>query len=322
MLFGRETAETEARHIVDDAAERGVNFIDTADAYAAGASEEVVGRAIKDRRQQWVLATKVANPMGPGPNHRGLSRLHVVRAVEASLRRLGTDHIDLYYTHKVDPRVPWDEVAMTFGDLVRTGKIRYWGISNVRGWHIADICHTCRHLGVAQPVALQPYYNLMMRQPEVELLPAAQHFGLGVVTYSPVARGVLTGKYQLNVTPGADTRVGRKDKRMLDTEWRPESLAIAGKLKAHAESRGVSLLHWAVAWVLNNSSVTSAIVGPRTFEQWQSYLGALDYRWTAEDEALADSLVSPGHPSTPGYNDPQYPIEGRFPSVAAKAGEA
>ena len=185
----------------------------------------------------------------------------------------------------------------------------------MRAWHIPHVVHLCRQMGVPPPAAIQPYYNLMNRQPEVELLPAANFFRLGVVPYSPLARGVLSGKYRVNQTAEAGSRVARQDKRMLEAEWRPESLIIAEKLEAHAKSRGATLVHWATAWVLNNGAVTSAIAGPRTFEQWTSYLGALDYKWTAEDEALADSLVTPGHPSTPGFNDPAYPIEGRFPAV-------
>lgn len=320
MMFGGPTDESEARRIVDHAADNGVNFLDTADAYTEGRSEEICGRAVKARRDHWIVATKVANPTGgKGPNDRGLSRRHLHRAADASLKRLGLDTIDLYYTHKVDPKLPWDEVVSGFGELIRAGKIRYWGLSNVRGWQIAEVVHLCRQMGVPQPVALQPYYNLMTRQPETELLPAARHYGLGVVPYSPIARGILSGKYQLNAAPPADSRVARKDNRMLQTEWRPESLAIADTLKAHAESRGATLVHWAVAWVLNNGAITSTIAGPRTFEQWSGYLGALTYKWTPEDEILADNLVATGHPSTPGYNDPQYPVEGRFARVKASA---
>jgi aryl-alcohol dehydrogenase-like predicted oxidoreductase len=182
----------------------------------------------------------------------------------------------------------------------------------VRAWTIAHVAHLCDRAGVPRPAALQPYYNLMNRQPETEVLPAAQHFGLGCITYSPIARGVLSGKYAPNVTPPEGTRAARRDNRMMETEWRPESLEIAGKLKAYCDVRGVSLVHWAVAWVLNNGAVTSVIAGPRTFEQWATYPAALDYRWTAEDEAMADSLTTAGHPSTPGFTDPRYPVEGRF----------
>ena len=318
MMFGGPTDENQSRRIVDHAADHGVNFIDTANVYTEGRSEEIVGRAIAANRGHWVVATKLAQPTGQkGPNDRGLNRRHMMRAVDESLRRLDTDTIDLYYTHRIDPKLPFDEMIGSFGDLIRAGKIRSWGLSNARAWHIADIAHICRQMNVPPPVALQPYYNLMNRQPETELIPAARHFGLGVVPYSPLARGVLSGKYKLNVAPPTDSRAGRKDSRMMSTEWRPESLEIADTLKAHAEARGASLAHWAVAWVLNNASVSSAIAGPRTFEQWESYLAALNYRWSPDDEALADRLVVSGHPSTPGYNDPQYPIDGRFAKIAA-----
>jgi aryl-alcohol dehydrogenase (NADP+) len=316
MMFGGPTEEAEAKRIVDDAAANGVNFIDTADAYVDGRSEEVTGRAIKAQRQHWVLATKVANPTGKGRNDRGLTRAHVMRACEASLKRLGTDVIDLYYVHKVDTDTAWEQVVATFGLLIAQGKIREWGLSNVRGWQIAHIAHLCDRQTVPRPTALQPYYNLMNRQPETEVLPAARFFGLGIVPYSPIARGVLSGKYQPNVAPAAGSRAARKDKRMLETEWRPESIALAEKVVAHAAARGASPVHWACAWVLNNAAVVSVIAGPRTFEQWAGYLGALGYAWTAEDEAFANSLVATGHASTPGYNDPQYPIDGRFPRTA------
>jgi aryl-alcohol dehydrogenase-like predicted oxidoreductase len=312
MMFGGATDPAQTQAIVDHAAENGVNFIDTADVYAGGNSETVVGAAIRGRRERWVLATKVGQRSGQGVDGLGLSRRHLLHSADASLKRLGADHIDLYYIHRADPDTSWENVVATFGDLIRAGKVREWGLSNVRAWHIPHIVHICRQTGVPQPAALQPCYNVMNRQPEVELLPAARYFGLGVVPYSPIARGVLSGKYRVNQTAEPGSRAARQDKRMMETEWRPESLLIAERLKAHAEARGASLVHWATAWVLNNAAVTSVIAGPRTFEQWISYLGALDYKWTDEDEALADSLVPTGHPSTPGFNDPAYPIEGRY----------
>lgn len=318
MNFGGPTDEAEAQRIIDHALENGVNFIDTANVYTEGRSEEIVGRALEGRRDRVILATKVANPVGhKGLNDRGLSRVHVMQAVEGSLRRLKTDYIDVYYVHRPDPKTPWEDVVRTFGNLVRQGKIRHWALSNVRGWQIAHICHLCRQLNEPEPVALQPYYNLMNRQPEVEVLPAARAYGLGVVPYSPVARGVLTGKYRLNEAPEPGSRVARQDKRIMETEWRPESLQIAEELKAHAEARGMTLIAFAVAWVLNNSAISSVIAGPRTLEQWKPYLGALEVTWTPEDEAIVDRFVVTGHPSTPGYNDPNYPIEGRFPTVKA-----
>jgi aryl-alcohol dehydrogenase-like predicted oxidoreductase len=315
MMFGGPTDDAEARRIADHAAAHGVNFIDTADVYNDGRSEAAVGAAIKSSRDRWVLATKVAQKMGPNVTDLGLSRRHLMRAADASLRRLQTDHIDVYYIHRIDPHTPWEQTIAAFGDLIRQGKVREWALSNVRAWHIPHVVHLCRQMGVPQPVALQPYYNLMNRQPEIELLVAAKTFNLGVVPYSPLARGVLTGKYKVNQIAEAGSRAARQDKRMLEAEWRPESLIIAEKLKAHAESRGTTLVHWATAWVLNNRAVASAIAGPRTLEQWNSYLGALAYKWTVEDEALANSLVTPGHPSTPGFNDPAYPLEGRFPAI-------
>ena len=166
-------------------------------------------------------------------------------------------------------------------------------------------------------LTLFPYYNLMNRQPEVELLPAAAEYGLGIATYSPLARGILSGKYAPGQTPDAESRAGRRDRRMVETEWRPESLEIASRLQQHANSRGISLIDFALAWVLNNRAVTAVIAGPRTLEQWLSYTAGSRYTWTAEDEQLVDTLVAPGHPSTPGYNDPSYPLTGRFAAVAA-----
>jgi aryl-alcohol dehydrogenase-like predicted oxidoreductase len=315
MMFGGPTSETEARRMLDFGLEHGVNFLDTANVYSETRSESVIGEAIKGNRNAWILATKVGNKVGSGPNDSGLSRRHVMDAVEASLTRLKTDSIDLYYIHRVDADTSWENVVQTFADLIRSGKIRHWGLSNVQAWQIAHLHHLSRQMGAPAPCALQPYYNLMNRQPEVELLPAARAFGLGIVPYSPIARGMLSGKYRVNEAADPVSRAGRKDRRMMETEWRPESMLIAEKLKAHAESRGISLVAWAVAWVLNNGAVSSIIAGPRTFEQWTSYFTALDYAWTNEDEALANRLVVTGHASSPGYNDPQYPVLGRYPKV-------
>ena len=317
MMFGGATDEPTSARIIDSAREAGINFIDTADVYNEGRSEEVTGRAIRANRDAWVLATKVANPTGSGPNDRGLSRVHVMRAAEASLRRLGTEVIDIYYLHREDQGTPLEETVRAMGDLVAQGKIRHFGVSNHRAWRVAEICRICDALGIDRPVVSQPYYNALNRMPETEHLPACAHLGLGVVPYSPLARGVLTAKYDPDAPPPADTRAGRQDARMMQTEWRPESLAIARTLKAHAEERGVTAGQFASAWILNNRLVTAVIAGPRTEEQWKDYLGALAYRFTPEDEALVDGLVAVGHPSTPGYNDPAYPIEGRVPASGA-----
>lgn len=311
MMFGGQTDEATACRIVDRARAQGVNFIDTADGYAAGESEVVVGRAIREHRHWWVLATKCANPTGAGPNARGLSRRHVFDAVAASLRRLSVDHIDLLYLHKEDHATPLAETVHALADLIRAGKIRHFGVSNYRSWRVAEICRLCDLAGIDRPAASQPLYNALNREVEVEHLPACGYLGLGVVPYSPLARGVLTGKYLPNVAPHPDTRAGRQDRRMLESEWRPESLEIARRITDHAAARGMTPGQFAFAWVLHNPLVTAAIAGPRTMAQWEEYGRALDARLGAEDEALIDRLVAPGHPSTPGYNDPQYPIEGR-----------
>jgi len=164
---------------------------------------------------------------------------------------------------------------------------------------------------VPRPAASQPYYNAMNRMPESEILPACAYYGIGVVPYSPLARGVLTGKYDPKAAPAKDSRAGRADKRIMETEFRPESLRLAARIKKHAEARGMTAAGFAFAWVLNNPIVTSVIAGPRIFGQWKTYLGAINHEFTAADEALIDKMVAPGHPSTPGYNDPQYAILGR-----------
>jgi aryl-alcohol dehydrogenase-like predicted oxidoreductase len=315
MMFGGATDEPTSARIIGRARDQGVNFIDTADVYNGGRSEEVVGRAIRADRDWWVLATKLANPTGPGPNDRGLSRRHCLLGAEASLRRLGTEAIDILYLHKEDHATPLAETVRAMADLVRGGKIRHFGVSNYRAWRVAEICRLCDDLGIDRPVVSQPCYNALNRMPEVEHLPACGHYGLGVAPYSPLARGVLTAKYRPGAPPPADTRAGRSDKRMAETEWRPESLAVAQEIARHAEARGTTAGRFALAWVLNNRLVNAAIAGPRTEAQWEDYVAALDYRFTAEDEALVDRLVAPGHPSTPGYNDPAYPLEGRVPLV-------
>jgi aryl-alcohol dehydrogenase-like predicted oxidoreductase len=311
MMFGGQTDEPDSARIIARTKDAGINFIDTADAYHDGISEEVTGRAIKTDRGHWVLATKMCNAMGKGPNQAGLSRRWMFEACDNSLARLGTDWVDIMYLHREDHGTPLEETVHAMADLIRAGKIRYFGVSNLRAWRVAVICRLCDQAGIDRPIVSQPYYNAMNRMPEVEHLPACGYFGLGVVPYSPLARGVLTGKYDPDAPPAEGTRAARQDVRMMQSEWRKESLVIAQTIKRHAEKRGVSPAQFAFAWVLNNKLVTAAIAGPRTMEQFESYLPALDYRFTAEDEALIDGLVPMGHPSTPGFNDPAYPIEGR-----------
>src|SRR6201996_7119380 len=276
MMFGGATDDATAERIVARARDQGVNFIDSADGYNGGRSEESVGRAIREHRSWWVLATKCANPTGQGPNDRGVSRRHVQLAVEASLRRLGVAEIDVLYLHKEDHATPLAETVRVLADLIRAGKIRYFGVSNYRSWRVAEICRLCDAAGIDRPVASQPLYNLLNREIETEHLPACGYFGLGVVPYSPLARGVLTGKYVPDVPPPADTRAGRQDRRMLESEWRPESLHIARQVADHAQAKGVTPGQFAFAWVLHNRFVTASIGGPRTEEQWEDYVSALE----------------------------------------------
>jgi len=313
MMFGNETPDDEAFRIIDKAREQGINFLDTADVYNDGASEEVIGKGIKAHRDHWVVATKFANSRAKGPNLGGQSRKWVIETVDASLRRLGTDYIDILYFHRAIFDAPLEEPVRAIADLIHAGKLRYFGVSNFRGFRIAEVAHLADQLGIDRPVASQPLYNIVTRTAEAEQLPAASYFGLGVVSYSPLARGVLTGKYEPGAAPPPDTRAGRGDKRILETEWRPESLEIAKKVADHARAKGVDPADFALAWVLNNRLVSAAITGPRTEAHWDNYIRALDVTIDAEDEAFVDSLVTPGHASTPGFNDPSHPVEGRVP---------
>ena len=311
MMFGDQTAQPEAQAIVADAHAHGVNYIDTADVYSKGASETMVGTLLKGQRHDWVLATKLGNKMSERVNEGHYSRSWMLRNIAASLARLQTDYVDILYLHLDHNGMNLEEPLRALEAMLQAGQIRYWGVSNFRGWRIAEVVRLAGQLGMPGPVVCQPYYNLLNRMPEVEVLPACQHYGMGVTPYSPIARGVLTGKYLPNQAPDADTRAGRADKRIAETEFRPESLQIAQTLKQHAQARGVSLAQFATAWVLANRTVSSVIAGPRTLAQWQDYAPALEFQLSAEDEALVDQLVRPGHPSTPGYTDPAYPLYAR-----------
>jgi aryl-alcohol dehydrogenase (NADP+) len=314
MMFGERTDAKASNEIVAQAFDAGVNFIDTADAYADGVSEQIVGQTVRANRSRWIVATKAGNPLpwiADRPHTGGLSRRWLMQACDASLARLAIDCIDIYYLHKDDPQTPMAEAVAAIGDLMRAGKIRYFGVSNLRGWRIAEVIRCCEQLGVPRPVICQPYYNLLNRMPEVEILPACDHYGLGVAPYSPIARGVLTGKYAPAAEAPEGSRAARKDKRFMETEFRAESLAIAQTLAKHAEASGRTLMQLALAWLWANRIVTTIVAGPRTLEQWQLYVEAIGTPWSDDDEKLVDLLVAPGHPSTPGYSDPQYPFFGR-----------
>jgi len=313
MMFGDQTDEAESARIVAAARDGGVNGIDTADSYAKGESERIVGRLIAGDRDRWVLASKVANPASDDPNERGLSRRWLMQAIDRSLQRLGTEWIDLYYMHRDDEETPVEETVATMARLIELGKIRYYGVSNFRAWRVARMVETARRMGVPAPVACQPIYNAMTRGIETELLPCCAHYGVGVVVYSPLARGVLTAKYRVGEAPEAGSRAARADRRMMQTEYREDSLRLSQAFKAHAEARGVSPSHLAIAWALANRLVAGVIGGPRTLAQWQDYLAGAQVQLTAEDEAFVDSLVPRGHASSHGYTDPAYPVTGRVP---------
>lgn len=311
MMFGDQTEQAEAADIVAYARDHGVNFVDTADVYTTGASERMLGPLLRADRDRWVLATKVGNRMSGRPNESRYSRKWMMQSIDGSLQRLDTDYVDVYYLHRDFESDSLEEPLRALDDMIRAGKVRAWGLSNFRGWRIAEAVWLARDIGMPGPAVCQPYYNLLNRMPEVEVLPACARHGLGVAAYSPIARGVLTGKYDPSGPPPAGSRAARGDARMQQTEWRPESLAIAQRLKEHAHGRQGSLLRLAVAWLLANRIVSSVIAGPRTLAQFEDYFPAIDAGWDAADEALVDSLVAPGHPSTPGYSDPSYPFIGR-----------
>jgi len=315
MMFGQQTPFEEAAHIVASAREHGINFIDTADVYNHGQSEKDLGKLLSGQRHYWVLASKLGNSVGDAAkdiNQSHYSRRWLVQQLDTILVRLQTDYLDILYLHRDFHEENLDEAVRALGDLISAGKIRSFGLSNFRGWRIAEVVRLCKELGVPQPVVCQPYYNLLNRDPEVEILPACQHYGLGVVPYSPLARGVLTGKYLPGQPPAEGTRAGSGDKRILETEFREESLVIAQKIKARCDAKGWIAGQFAAAWVLANPIISSVIVGPRTLSHLEDVYGAVDLKLDAEDEAFINDLVVPGHASSHGYLDPSYPFFGRL----------
>jgi len=312
MMFGGATEAEESTRIIRRALDAGVNFVDTANMYNAGESEVVTGRAIRDRRSQVVLATKAKNPMGDGPNDQGLSRVHLMRECENSLRRLGTDYIDVYYLHAPDFSTPLEESLRALDDLVRQGKVRYAACSNFYAYQVAQLLGLSQSRNLERIACVQPLYNIVNRDVEVELFPLCREEGVGVVVYSPLARGVLTGKYLPGQPAPEGSRASRGDRRIQQTELREESFAVAQALRPLAEARGCTLSQYALAWTLANRAVTSAIVGPRTMEQFEDSLPAVDLKLTAEDERAVDELVPRGWRTGRGFNDPNYPVRGRY----------
>jgi aryl-alcohol dehydrogenase-like predicted oxidoreductase len=312
MMFGGPTPEKESNDIVARALEAGINFFDVADAYNQGEAERVLGRALKGRRDRVVLASKFGVATGEGPNDGGASRYHLANALHASLRRLDTDRIDVYYIHKHDYATPLEETLRALDDCVRAGKVRYVACSNFYAWQVVDGLAISRAQGLPRFACVQPQYNIVNRDAELELLPACAQHGVGVVSYAPIARGVLSGKY----TPGAalpeGSRAARGDRRIQQAELRDESMVVAQALRPLAERHGRTLAQFAIAWVLANRAITSAIIGPRTLAQLEDNLGALGWTLAPEDERAVDALVPRGEHTGKGYNDPQYPVRGRM----------
>ena len=311
MMFGGPTDEQESIRIIHRAIEQGINFVDTADIYNGGESERVVGRAIAQHRDAVVLATKGRQAMAQGPNDKGGSRLHLMRALDASLERLNTDYIDVYYTHAPDYDTPIEETLRALDDMVRAGKVRYIACSNFRAWRLAEALWTSDKRNLSRFACVQPLYNIVNRDIEVELLPLCREFGIGVVSYSPLARGILTGKYSPGQAPAEGTRASRKDPRMLQAEWREASLVAAQQLGSHCQSKGVGPSQFALAWCLANPIISSIIVGPRTMEQFEDNCACLEVQITADDEAVVDGVIPPGEHSGKGFQDLAYPITGR-----------
>jgi aryl-alcohol dehydrogenase-like predicted oxidoreductase len=311
MMFGGPTDEDESIRMIHVALERGINFVDTANIYNRGESERVVGRAIADRRDRVVLATKGRQAMGDGPNDQGASRLHLMRELEASLQRLQVDHVDIYYTHTPDHDTPIEETLRAMDDMVRQGKTRYIACSNFRAWRLCEALWLSDVRNWNRFICTQPLYNIVNRDIEVELLPLCQEHGVGVVTYSPLARGILTGKYAPGQPPPAGTRAGRSDPRMMQAEWREASLEVADRIAARCRDRGVSPSQFALAWCLANPIITSVIIGPRTIEQLDDNLACLNVDVSDDDEAFVNQLVPPGEHSGVGFQDSAYPITGR-----------
>jgi aryl-alcohol dehydrogenase-like predicted oxidoreductase len=293
--------EAEAARIIGAYLDAGGNIIDTADGYSGGQSEEIVGRAVKARRDAVVLATKAFLPQGPGPNDRGLSRAHLARALEASLRRLGTDYIDLYQCHQWDPATPIEETMTTLDTFVRSGKVRYLGCSNFTAAQIVESQWAAQRAGGTGFISLQPQYSLIARAIEAEILPTCQRHGLGTLTWSPLGGGVLAGRYRPGEPPGADTRIGRLKASPMPAarSWAEgmltdRNLRIAAETAAVAESLGTSPATVALAWTASQPGVTAVIIGPRTLSQLHDNLAGFSLALPLDTLArLSDTPQAP-----------------------------
>ena len=302
MTFGAESNEATSHKILDDYVAAGGNFIDTADVYSAGVSEEIIGRwlaAHPTEARQMVVATKGRFAMGPGPNDIGISRRHLTDALEDSLRRLGIDQIDLYQMHAWDALTPLEETLRFLDDAVSAGKISYYGFSNFLGWHITKAVHLAKAAGWAAPVTLQPQYNLLVRDIEHEIVPACLDAGIGLLPWSPLAGGWLAGKYQRNVLPTGASRLGENPERGMEA-FKPRNAEertwqIMDAVTTVAKSRAVSAAEVSLAWLVAQPAVTSVILGARTPQQLAENLKAASLNLTTRGTREAHHRERAGH---------------------------
>ncbi len=297
MMFGAwgNPDHEESVAIIHAALDAGINFIDTADVYSAGESEEIVGRALAGRRDEVVLATKVHGTMGRDPNEGGNSRRWIVRECEASLRRLGTDSIDLYQIHRPDPGCDIDETLSALSDLVHAGKVRYVGSSTFPASEIVEAQWTADRRGRERFVCEQPPYSILVRGIEADVLPTCDRYGMGVIPWSPLAGGWLSGKWRRGGADPTSRRASRvPDRYDLSQPENQRKLDAAEALANLADKAGIPLVHLAVAWVINHPSITAAIIGPRTMGQLTSQLGATDVTLDAATLDAIDEIVPPG----------------------------
>ena len=308
MMFGAwgNPDHDDSIRIIHAALDAGINFVDTADVYSAGESEEIVGKALKGRRDDVVLATKFFMPMGDDPNRRGPSRRWIMTAVEDSLRRLGTDYIDLYQVHRPDPDTDYDETLGALTDLVRQGKVRYLGSSSFSGSQIVEAQWTARDRNLERYRTEQPPYSLLVRGIELDVLPTAQRHGMGILTYSPLAGGWLSGSWTADSSPTSPARqrlVNRFDMSLPENQRKLEAV---DQLAQIADDAGVSMIELAIAFVVNHPGVTSAIIGPRTMEQLESQLPAADVVLDGAVLDRFDEIVRPGvnlNPADTSYGE-------------------
>jgi aryl-alcohol dehydrogenase-like predicted oxidoreductase len=295
MNFGGPTGEAESIAILNRALDAGINFIDSANVYNGGESERIVGKALKEsgRRDQVVLATKVNGVMGPGINERGLSRYHIIKSCEDSLRRLQTDHIDLYQAHR-PPTMPYDETLRAFDDLVRAGKVLYIGCSTHPAWMVMEALATSERYNLARYVSEQPPYNLLDRRIENELVPLCERYGLAIIPWSPLAGGILAGRYPVEGGMPEDSRGARAG------AWFSSRITLKGRqVAAHvaemAKERKMTGTQLALLWVKDQPGVTAPIVGPRTLAHLEEFIPVLEMKLADADRPLFDALVHPGN---------------------------